>query len=322
MISGNGWDISLGNVHYNNAADFAYGNQGARWWGGSIGWGVLPFNTWTHLAISRSQGRLYTHKNGVLVSTVAIPANANMEAGAATSALMIGQSASYLDDVMITIGSAKYTTANFALAQLARPTLYLPMDGAHLSTSFPNYGSGAALTTVSSPTITTTQAVRGGASANLTTGSLTTPTSSAYLLGAQDFTIEFWVNFSTRAGDFSPVVAGNGWDITVGNTRYNNGADFAYGNQDARWWGGSIGWGVLPLNTWVHLSLSRSGTRLYTHKNGVLVSMLTIPATDRMEGPTATTSAISIGTHPAYVDDLLVTIGRARHTTANFPVSY
>ncbi len=323
VVSGNGWDISLGNTNYNNAADFAYGNQSARWWGGAVGWGVLPLNTWTHLAVSRSQDRLYTHKNGVLVSTVSIPPDASMEAGAVTSALAIGQSASYMDDVMITIGSAKYTTANFGVApQLAKSFMYLPMDGANFSTLFPNYGTGPALTQVSSPTITTDTAVHGGASADLTAGSLTTAASSAYRLGSQDFTIEFWVNNSYLEMFGSTIISGTGWDISLGNSGYNNSADFAYyvtQNSGYRHWGGDIGWGVLPLNTWVHLSLSRSGTRLYTHKDGVLVSTVTIPANSVMEGPN-TTSAITIGTHPAYVDDLLVTIGRARHTSASFTV--
>ncbi|MDC0711891.1 IPT/TIG domain-containing protein [Stigmatella sp. ncwal1] len=322
VISGNGWDISLGNTYYNNSADFAYGNQPTRWWGGSVGWGVLPLNTWVHLAISRSQDRLYTHKNGVLVSTVEIPSNAHLEAGAATSALKLGESASYLDDVMITVGSAKYSTAHFTVAQLAKPFMYLPMDGANLSTSFPNYGTGPGVSNVASPTLTTLSAVHGGASANLTAGSLTTATSPAYRLGTQDFTIEFWVNNSVLGAGGSPVITGNGWDISLGNSRYNNEANFAYyvtQNSGYRHWGGDIGWGVLPLNTWVHLSLSRSGTRLYTHKNGVLVSAVTIPANSVMEGPN-TTSAITVGAHPAYVDDLLVTMGKVRHTTANFAV--
>ncbi|WP_177233667.1 LamG-like jellyroll fold domain-containing protein [Stigmatella erecta] len=322
VVSGNGWDISLGNSYYNNSADFAYGNQPTRWWGGSIGWGVLPLNSWVHLALSRSQNRLYTHKNGVLVSALEIPADAHMEGGAATSALAIGESAAYLDDVMITVGSAKYSTANFPVAQLAKPFMYLPMDGAHLSAAFPNYGTGPAVSNVASPTLTTATAVHGGASANLTAGSLTTATSSAYRLGTQDFTIEFWVNNSVLGAAGSPVITGNGWDISLGNSRYNTEANFAsYATQVSgyRHWGGDIGWGTLPLNTWVHLSLSRSGTRLYTHKNGVLVSAVTIPANTVMEGPN-TTSAIAIGAHPAYVDDLLVTIGKVRHTTANFTV--
>jgi hypothetical protein len=323
VVAGSGWDISLGNTNYNNAADFAYGNQSARHWGGPIGWGILPLNTWTHLAISRSQDRLYTHKNGVLVSAIPIASTASMEAGAATSALVLGQSPSYLDDVMITIGSAKYTTANFGVApQLAKPFMYLPMDGANLSASFPNYGTGPAVSNVSSPTLTTTSAVHGGASADLTAGSLTTAASAAYRLGTQDFTIEFWVKHSYFEMFGSPVISGTGWDISLGNSGYNNSADFAYyptQNSGYRHWGGDIGWGILPLNTWVHLSLSRSGTRLYTHKNGVLVSATTIPATAAMEGPNAT-SVIAIGTHPSYVDDLLVTIGKARHTSANFTV--
>jgi hypothetical protein len=316
VLSGNGWELTLGNTLYNNASGLIFGG-GA----GSVEWGILPLNTWTHLAVSRSQDRLYTHKNGVLVSTIEIAPNMHMEAGAATSALALGQSPSYLDDVMVTVGGAKYTTANFTVAQLPKPFMYLPMDGAHLSTSFPNYGTGPVVTNVSSPSITTALGVHGGACGNLMAGSLTTAASSAYRLGTQDFTIEFWVNFASRGAFGTQVLAGTAWDITLGNTRYNNGADFAFYPREGvdRWWGGNIGWGILPLNTWVHLSLTRSGTRLYTHKNGVLVSVLAIAATDAMEGPNAT-SAITIGAYPVYVDDLMVTIGRARHTTANFTV--
>jgi len=324
VISGNGWDISLGNSFYNNAANFAFANQSARHWGGAVDWGILPFNTWVHLAVSRSQNRLYTHKNGVFVSVIDIDPSANMEAGAATSALTLGQSTSYLDDVSITVGSAKYSTADFGTPpQLTKPFMYLPMDGANLSTSFPNYGSGPAVSNVSSPTITTTGAVRGGACGNLTTGSLTTPSNSAYRLGTQDFTIEFWVKNSYLELAGSTVLSGNGWDISLGNTNYNNSATFAYYNTEVggyRHWGGDIGWGTLPLNTWVHLALTRSGTRLYTHKNGVLMSVITIPITDAMEGPN-TTSNITVGSHPCYMDDLMVTIGKARYTTANFTVA-
>ncbi|WP_157232221.1 kelch repeat-containing protein [Hyalangium minutum] len=322
VVAGNGWMISLGNTNYNNSATFNFANQSDPW-GGPVEWGVLPRNTWTHLAVSRFQDRLYTHKNGVLVSVTSIAPTAHMEGGATTSALQLGQSPSYLDDVQITIGSAKYTTANFGVApQLTRPFMHFPMDGANLSASFPNHGTGPAVTTVDSPTLTTAGALHGGASANFTAGSLTTAASSGYRLGAQDFTIEFWVKNPGLGLTGSPVIYGSGWDISLGNRGYNNNADFAYyptENSGYRHWGGDIGWGVLPLNTWVHLSLSRTGTGLYTHKNGVLVSTLTIPATAAMEGPNAT-STLVIGGHPSYVDDLQVTIGKARHTRANFNV--
>lgn len=323
VVAGNGWMLSLGNTDYNNTATFTFANQSAPWWGGPVGWGVLSRNTWTHLAVSRFQDRLYTHKNGVLTSVISIAPTAHMEGGATTSALKIGQSPSYLDDVQITLGSAKYTPANFSVApQLTRPFMHFPMDGANLSASFPNHGTGPAVTPVDSPTLTTTGALHGGASANFTAGSLTTAASSGYRLGTQDFTIEFWVKNPALGLTGSPVIYGSGWDISLGNWGYNNNADFAYyptENSGYRHWGGDIGWGVLPLNTWVHLSLSRTGTSLYTHKNGVLVSTLTIPATAAMEGPNAT-SAIVIGGHPSYVDDLQVTIGKARHTRANFNV--
>ncbi|MDC0711893.1 hypothetical protein POL68_25725 [Stigmatella sp. ncwal1] len=49
------------------------------------------------------------------------------------------------------------------------------------------------------------------------------------------------------------------------------------------------------------------------------VSAATIPANSVMKRLN-TTSAITVGSHPAYVDDLLVTMGKVRHTTANFTV--
>jgi hypothetical protein len=58
---------------------------------------------------------------------------------------------------------------------------------------------------------------------------------------------------------------------------------------------------------------------VYTHKNGVLVSTAMILVTDSMEGSN-TTSTVAIGTHPSYIDDLTITIGTARHSSANFSV--
>jgi hypothetical protein len=323
VIAGNGWDISLGNTNYNGNADFAFGNQSARWWGGTVGWGAVAKNTWVHLALSRSGDRLYTHKNGTLISVVAISPSSNMEAGALASAITVGASPSYLDDVVLTLGAAKYSTADFTVPVVQpKSFMYFPMDGANLATTFTNFGTGPVVNKVSSPFLTNTTAVHGGVSANLTGGSLATAASSAYKLGTSDFTIEFWVKNSFLETFGSTVASGSGWDISLGNANYNGNADFAFyptETSGSRHWGGDIGWGALPLNTWVHLSLTRSGLRLYTHKNGVLVATRAVLATDSMEGPNAS-STVAIGTHPSYIDDLTVTIGTARHTSANFTV--
>ncbi|MFY0523155.1 LamG-like jellyroll fold domain-containing protein [Archangium gephyra] len=228
----------------------------------------------------------------------------------------------------------KHTTANFTPAKVGPlPNIYLPMDGRgdgeDLSPDFRNaVPGGVALTATGTPTISNSSAGCGGCG-NFASGSLATTVSGANVLGTRDFTIEFWVNHSALGGGGSPVLwggtpaAGGYWDISLGNTYYNNNADFAFYRTEVsgyRHWGGDISWGVLPLNTWTHLSLTRKGTTLITHKNGILVQTLTILATDSMEGPN-TSSSITVGAHPAYMDDLLITVGTARHDTSNFSVA-
>jgi hypothetical protein len=321
VVQGNGWDISLGNSNYNNNADFSFAAQASRHWGGNgPNWGILPANTWVHLSLSRSGTRLYAHKDGVLVSTVQIPANTHIENGATTSGLTVGGSTCLIDDLLITVGAARHTTESFDPDTWGDSLMpMLPYDR---MTFFQNtLVSSSTFTATGYPRLSTAQFVGGAAGGDFTQGSIATPAVAANTIGTRDFTIEFWARHSGLQTFGTTAISGTGWDVSLGNANYNGNADFSYGAQASRHWGGNgPSFGPLPLNTWTHLAVSRAGTKMYVHKDGVYLSSITVAANANIENGAAT-SAITVGGSPMFLDDVVVTVGRAKYPEASFTVS-
>jgi len=92
--------------------------------------GVVPAATWTHIAVSRTNGNLYSHINGVATSHGAY--SFNLGRVGTSGYTRIGTSPSneynwafFCDELRITIGKGRYS-GNFTVPEKAFPTPTLP----------------------------------------------------------------------------------------------------------------------------------------------------------------------------------------------------
>lgn len=301
---------------------------------------AVVVSTWNHVAVTRSGDVYRLSLNGVQVGTQTL-------SGALVSqavALNIGRIDhtvprylnGYIDDVRITKGVARYTS-NFTVPALPNPdfktapaatdpywknvVLHMPMNGADAGTTFVE-NTGKAVT-VNGNTCTKVAQYRFGGSSAYFDGTgdyLVVPNSAELNFGTGDFTIELWFNKSSTSnkgifhmypGIPNPSVNGVG----VGY----DGAQFQIYAQNA-----SNGTGAFTLiaGAWYHLALVRASgsTRLYV--NGVQLGSAVSHAAN------ISSNQLNIGlyysptfTFDGYIDDLRVTKGVARYTSAFTPPS-
>jgi hypothetical protein len=160
--------------------------------------------------------------------------------------------------------------------------------------SYPDTYAAAASTT-GSPTVSTSGS---GSILNTTSSCITYPNNAAFDFGASAFTIEGWVYSTVASGEqylyskrasatFTPIqfgliasgasnrvyflgsTSGSGWEI---NSTFST---------------GSI---AIPINTWVHIALVRSGNTFTSYVNGVADLTVTVGG-----ALMTNTSAVSVG---------------------------
>lgn len=154
--------------------------------------------------------------------------------------------------------------------------------------------------------------------------------SQDFAWGTEDFTIEFWINPTTggHGGTWSRVCQfgnnstnGGLWIVCINNenpTRilcqtYNGGyVDVAQSTN------------TLTNDAWTHLAFVRQGTTYYLFFNGALEQ-----STTNSSGANITANEVWMGTNQAagesfkgYLDDIRITRGVARYTSAFTPPAY
>lgn len=182
--------------------------------------------------------------------------------------------------------------------------------------------SGKVWAAVNSAATSTTQSKYGGSSLKLNGVSqyLTTPATTDFNFGTQDFTVDWWEYRTSNAiscpafvsnvsAAYQPFAIG-----MVGNANAN--ITFYSSNSGTSWdIANNLSMGAVILNTWTHYALCRSGNTFYTFQNGVLQSTFT----SSLSIPNAT--APGIGIHqlgdffPGYIDEFRVSKGIARWTS-------
>ena len=277
----------------------------------------LNYNTWNHIAISRSSSTLKMFINGV--QGFSGTETYSYASGTVRIGTDIGGSSlpytGYISDFRIIQGSAIYTTGftppTAPLTAVSGTSLLLNMTNAGI---FDNAQMND-LETVGNAQISTTQSKFGGASLYFdgTGDYLVAPSNSIFSFGTGDFTIECWYYsgatgqqtvFDTRNTSSGPGVL----VYTLSNKLrvYSNGVDY-------------IGTANVASNTWVHLVVERRSSALYTYVNG------TVDINGTSYTPNLTDSSCIVGYDiryggfylNGYIDDLRITKGIARYI-ANF----
>lgn len=290
-------------------------------------------NLWHHLAIVRNGTSYKLYIDGVADNSLTLPSGYSFYDSA--DVFSIGRAGAYngqyfagnIDEVRFTKGVARYT-ANFTPPTAPFPNgfdqywsatkLYLPMDGADLSTTFTDVAGGHAFTPTAGATISVTQSKWGGSSAsfNAAGATITSGSSADWDILAGDLTVEFWAYYAVSTGNqtfFEVYVdTNNRWNIgLVSNIQFYSALAGA---------GSAKITAVAPANnTWHHIALAKSGTTFTLYVDGTSVGTST--TTSYHTG----NSSISIGRsgggggsdYTGYIDDFRITKGVARYT-ANF----
>lgn len=178
------------------------------------------------------------------------------------------------------------------------PKTVTPSGNAQLSTAWAQYGSAAGLFDGTGDFLTVTH-------------------QSGMTFGTSAFCIRTWINPTAPAVDFRGIF-GNGTGAGQLDFHVNSsGALRVYGNSG----GINLTGGTLSSATPAHVELTHDGSGTYKiFKDGVQAATVTTTAIDFnstanwLVGGAAVSAA-----HNGYLDDLQVTIGAARHTSAFTP---
>jgi YD repeat-containing protein len=205
--------------------------------------------------------------------------------------------------------------------------LMLHMDGANGSTTFTD--SSPSLKTVTSygtAQTSTGQSAFGGASGyfNGSGSYLSTPDSADWNVGSGDFTIDFWVRVAAVPGtgynlgifSKSRSSSSRGYIAYIGPNTQNI---YAYFWSNDSTMIANLGSATLPLNTWHHIAIVRSGSNFTLYTDGVASSTATSTAavqnpTEPLKIGTLYESTITNSYFNGYIDEFRISKGVARWT--------
>jgi hypothetical protein len=186
---------------------------------------------------------------------------------------------------------------------------------------------GNTVNTVSTVTVSTT-VTKFGHSIFLNGGYLSIPQISAFDLGSQDFTLEFWYQ-SVATNTFSGIFSLDGTDFPLGIYHSTaTGSNFrVFAGTTTAWVLENLDAGLPSTAQFDHYAISRNGSDWRTYKNGALVSSATYSGT--IGTPT---DPMRIGNNNGssligHLEELRLTVGVGRYPsaftppTAQFPTS-
>lgn len=194
--------------------------------------------------------------------------------------------------------------------------LLMHFDGANNGTSFPDV-TGKTATRFGDVITSTAQFKYGTASAYFDGANdrLSFADNSGFDFGTGNFTIDFW--WRPTAADFGIIVEhANSPASGVAGIfiQYNASGTIMSGQA----FGATIltSSTTIPLNTWVFVSVQRSGSNWTMYFDGIVVATGTSAANLTASGPLTIggTSRSSADTPTGYIDDLRITKGVARYT--------
>jgi hypothetical protein len=236
---------------------------------------ALPYNTWTHVAISRwgtgtNQTAVFVNGQPYAYYTDSTTyGQAGFYIGTSANSLNLAPYVGNLSNFRIVKGVSLYQSAFVpptATLTAVPGTTFLGLT----SQSMKDFGPlGVALTPVNSTVVDNfgpynnyQSIVNYSQSFNGSTDTVQFTPSVSATLGSGDYTVECWVNLSSSTGStFGQQVVGSyngssaGWDLIVNRTNATQGVAF-WNNNSSIAGGGAY----LQVNTWYHIAVVRKGT--------------------------------------------------------------
>jgi len=283
----------------------------------------LIYNTWNHIAISRSSGTVRLFINGVQGYSGSITTNYN--AGTVRLGTDGGGSSlpytGYISNFRIISNSAVYTS-NFT-----PPTAPVTaISGTSLLLNYTNAGiidntMINNLETVGNAQISTVQSKFGGSSMYFdgTGDYLKSVPSAGNILRAGNFTIEFWLYPSDTNSAYRALVSSENYANTTGGWSL-----YQYGTSIEFWISPGVSVTInatsaITASTWQHLALCRASGTLRLFINGT--SVASVSNSTELTGQEIWIGDNNSGSYfyNGYIDDLRITKGYARYTTTFTP---
>ena len=268
------FDLRSGQSHYlmrmtsSTAYDFRYG-------GSSLVTFTAADKVWNHIAISRASGTTKIFVNGIQTNSFADTNNASNSGPLLISTFVdtTGSSSSYgfdgfVSNFHIVKGTALYTS-NFTPPtgplEAVDDTVLLTCQGGAITDNGP---SSHAITVNNDAKAVTASAFEFDG----TDDYVTAPNNADFDFGSGDFTVEYWINFSTVSGirgifgkrvsevNYAPILM-----------YLQSSALQLQMSTSGSSWNVSLSTSTLSTGSWNHVAVFRSGTTVYLFLNGTSI---------------------------------------------------
>ena len=212
---------------------------------------------------------------------------------------------------------------------ISQVQLLLHGEGSDGSTPFTDSSGAARTVTANGNVQIDTAQFKWGAASMLFDGNgdyLSIADAAALEFGNGDFTIETWIRASTFVGGFRvaskfvTTLNQRSWAFSMGPTAVN----FFYTTAGTAVFNATTSViSTNPVDTWLHIAVTRAGSTIRTWRNGILACTPFNCGTDTIFNGTAPIEIGRINETPTFgyftghMDDFRITVGRARYT-ANF----
>lgn len=279
-------------------------------------------NTWNHVALTSDGSSTKFFINGALIGSAAYPlggANSTNNNMGVNTYFNSGYLSGYLADVRIVAGTQIYSSAFTPPTAPLTAVANTAFLGSFTNSGIYDNAMMNDLVTAGNAQVSTGVFKYGSGSMYFdgTGDYLTLANSPSLQFGTGDFTIEAWVyptsavygNIASK-GSYSPGGVAGYFEFRTTNTSK---LQFYDGNTDS-----SITSSVsVPLNTWTHVVVSRSGSIIRLFVSGIADSTLIDAGAFNNTGVFAIGAAYQSGytnLFYGYIDDLRITKGVARYT--------
>ena len=314
-------------------------SSGAKWFcqvGGVFVYSSAAptLNTWNYLAMTYNGATIALYLNGALLNSQSNTTNAQNSqlrvGGLWTPATACYYFDGYLSNVRVSNTVRTVTSTPTAPFTSDANTTLLTCQGNRFvdvsgtpKTLTPSGTPRVQAFQPFSPTASYTTALYGGSGYFGGSDYLSAGTSSAFIIGTGDFTIELWVYLisygNTYTGFFTTRVGGEGMDIQI----LNSGATLMLGNATGAIISAN---NVVPFNAWTHICAVRSGSSNSLYVNGTRVATGTNSTNFTDNGAKVGSSGPSGGsTNTAYMSNVRFVKGSAVYspssTTITVPTS-